>query len=56
MGKYQFKIWEPIGTVTVEAKSEGEALEKVEELGWDDNEGDGISFDPFNDGQEWEIR
>lgn len=53
--KHRFTVWQPIGFVEVEASSKDEAEEKIDECGYN-SEDDGIEFEPYCDGQEYEIR
>ena len=53
--EYDFTVWEPVGTVTVEADSKEEAEEKVAYHGYDCQDED-IDFEAYADGQEWELR
>lgn len=51
--KYTFEVWERVGFVTVTADNEEEAAEFAEEYQYDEEHCD---FNPFNDGQYYEIR
>lgn len=53
--KYRFEVWQQTGFVEIEADDPAEAGEKVKEHGLD-SPSDGIVFDPYCDGQEWELR
>jgi len=55
MKTFRFVVWQPIGFADVEANSKDEAKAKVDEYGYD-SEDDGIDFEPYCDGQEYEIR
>lgn len=55
METFKFIVWEPVGYLEVDAESEEEATEKVEEYGYDD-EDEGLRYCPESDGQEWELR
>ena len=51
MGEYRFEVWERVGFVTVDADNEDEAAE----MAWDYQSED-CDFEPYNDGQYYEIR
>ena len=53
MGKHRFEVWERVGFVTVEADSRDEAEELADLNGYNHEDFD---FEPFNDGQYYEIR
>jgi len=53
--KFVFTVWEPIGTVEVEADTQQDAEIKVEENGLD-APSNGVVFDAGTDGQSQELR